>query len=87
MISDACGGQTRNQFIACLCLYLVRMMEDLEKIDHMSMVLGYSHMEVDSMDARIENKSDTLNIYKQSDTVHWTSRQGYLSNDVVSWLQ
>merc|ERR1719494_774624 len=27
------------------------------------MVSGHSHMEVDSMHARIENKSDTLNIY------------------------
>ena len=63
MISDACGGQTRNQFIASLCLYLVRKMPNLEQIDHMFMVSGHSHMEVDSMHARIENKSDTLNIY------------------------
>ena len=131
MISDACGGQTRNQFIACLCMYLVRHMEHLEQIDHMFMVSGHSHMEVDSMHSRIEKKSDTLNIFvpfewavvasiarknpyevyhvetedvkdlkrlqqdmkitnmkKDSDgnTVHWTSGQGYSSNDIVSWL-
>ena len=67
MISDACGGQTRNQYIACLCLYLVRVMENLEQIDHMFMVSGHSHMEVDSMHSRIENKSETLNIYVPSE--------------------
>ena len=63
MISDACVGQTRNQFIAYLCLNLIRMMENLEQIDHMLTVSGHSHMKVYSMHARIENKSDTLNIY------------------------
>ena len=63
MISDACGGQTRNQFIACLCLYLLSMTENLDQIHHMLMVSGLSHMEVDSMHGQIENNSDTLNIY------------------------
>ena len=63
LISDACGGQTRNQFISALCLHLVSKMCNLEQIDHLFMVSGHSHMEVDSMHARIELKSDTLNIY------------------------
>ena len=62
MISDACGGQTRNRFVAMLCIYLVQTMENVEEIDHMFMVSGHSHMEVDSMHARIERKSESLNI-------------------------
>ena len=34
MISETCGGQTRNQFIAALCLYLVTKTPNLEVIDH-----------------------------------------------------
>ena len=63
MISDAFGGQTRNQFIAALCLYLVTKAPNLEVIDHIFMVSDHSHMEVDSMHARIELASDILNIY------------------------
>ena len=63
MISNACGGQTRNQFIAAVCLYLVTKAPNLEVIDHIFMVYGHSNMEVDSMHARIELASDTLNIY------------------------
>ena len=63
MISDACGGQTRNKFIAALCLFLVGHHPNLETIDHIFMVSGHSHMEVDSMHARIESASDNLCIY------------------------
>ena len=66
MISDACRGQLRNQFIAALCLYLVTKTPNLKVIDHIFMVYmvsGHSHMEVDSMHTWIEWASDTLNMY------------------------
>ena len=63
MVSDACGGQMRNKYTAMLCLYLVQTLEHVEEINHVFMVTGHSHMEVDSMHARIEKKSSTLNIY------------------------
>ena len=62
MISEACEGQTRNQFVARLCLYSIRMMENFEQIEHMLMALRHCHMEVDSMHARIE-KSPTFSVY------------------------
>ena len=67
LISDACGGQTRNKKIAALCLFLVRHTQ-IEEIDHIFMVSGHSHMEVDSMHATIEDKSKSLQIYKPE---HW----------------
>ena len=67
LISDACGGQTRNKKIAALCLFLVRHTQ-IEEIDHIFMVSGYSHIEVDSMHATIEDKSKSLQIYKPE---HW----------------
>ena len=63
MISDVCEGQTRNQFIAALCLFLVTKIRNLELIDQILMVSGHSHMEVDSMHAWTELASDTWNIY------------------------
>ena len=62
LISDACGGQIRNQYVTLLCLYLTQTLPNIKTIDHMFMVHGHSHMAVDSMHARIKNKSDKLNI-------------------------
>ena len=55
--------QTRNKYIAALCQYLVQVMPFLEAIDHIFMVSGHSHIEVDTMLSRIERKSESLNIY------------------------
>ena len=52
MIFNACGGQTRNQFIATLCLYLVTLVTkspNLEVTNHIFMVSGHLYTEVDSM--------------------------------------
>ena len=68
MISNACGGQTRISFLL-LCLYLVTTTPKLEVIDHIVMLSGHSHMEVNFMLARIDLASDTLNIYVPSEWV------------------
>ena len=60
--SDACGGQTQNKLMSALCLHTIKTFPNLEQIDHIFMVSGQSHMEVDSMHALIENKSNTLSV-------------------------
>ena len=70
-IFNACVGQTRNKFIAALFLSLVTKTPNLEVKDHIFMASGHSHMEVNSMDARIELVSDTLNIYVLNGYMKW----------------
>jgi len=59
--SDKCGGQNLNQYISTMCLYCVSTLP-IESIDHIFMVSGHSHMEVDSMHARIENTSRNMEV-------------------------
>ena len=67
MFSDACGGQNRNKYIATLCLYLLATIEDIESIEHVFMLTGHSHMEVDSIHSMIERYSRNVNIYIPSE--------------------
>ena len=60
--SDKCGGEGLNQFTATMCLHVIQMFP-IESIDHIFMVSGHSHMEVDSMHAAIERWVDQLEIH------------------------
>ena len=60
--SDSCTGQNRNQYMMTVLMYTVKC-EKAEIIDQIFMVSGHSHMEVDSMHAAIEKKSQGLKIH------------------------
>jgi len=65
-ISDCCGGQNRNRFIASLLLHAVRTLH-IERIDHLFLESGHTHMEVDSMHSNIERAKKGRCIYAPSE--------------------
>ena len=67
MFSDACGGQNRNKYIAAMCHYLVNYMNTLTEINHIFMVTGHSHMEVDSVHSMVEKFSRNVKVFIPSE--------------------
>ena len=63
LFSDTCGGQNRNQYITALLQYVVQKHATVKTIEHIYMVQGHSHMEVDSMHSAIEQTSAQLKIH------------------------
>ena len=61
--TDTCGGQNRNQYFSTMMMYIVETDITISSIDHIFMVQGHSHMEVDNMHSAIERKSNGLQIY------------------------
>lgn len=59
--SDSCFGQNKNQFLFSM-YYLIAMKHHL-KIVHRYLEKGHTQMEVDSVHARIENKTRKLDIF------------------------
>ena len=64
LFSDTCGGQNQNQYVATMLMHVAENHETIETLDHIFMVQGHSHMEVDNMHSAIERKSGGLQIYE-----------------------
>lgn len=59
--SDNCSSQNKNQFL--FSMYLMATLKFNIKITHRYLEVGHTHMEVDSVHARIENSTKYTDIY------------------------
>ncbi|KAG8173504.1 hypothetical protein JTE90_027253 [Oedothorax gibbosus] len=63
MMSDSCGGQSKNSIFAAMCLHLVQIHPTVKKIWHSFFQPGHSEMECDSIHSKIEKKSKNVSVY------------------------
>ena len=75
--SDTCTGQNRNQFVAAALLHAIKILPNIDVIEHKFLEPGHTQMECDSMHAAIEHAKKSTSIYIPSmwDTVVHMARR------------
>lgn len=77
MMSDSCGGQNRNTTFAMMCILLLQSHPTLETLNHKFFETGHSHMECDSVHAKIEKSARNVSVYTTNEweTIIKTARK------------